>query len=239
MCDPRKVRVRGRGIQAKGIRNGDDATFFIHTNGAGIGLPEVKIVGPGGVNQNVDMKQVKSHLYECHYYPTKEGRYVIMVKFGKVDVPKAPYEVIVGPRSSSSIIAHGPGLHGGVIGYAATFVVEMNGETGSLGFSVAGPSQAEIECQDNGDGSALVRYLPTVAGEYAIHILCDNDDIPNSPFIAQILPKSNFHPELVKCSGVGVESNISLGQEVEFEVDTSEAGKALLQINVSQRHIWI
>jgi hypothetical protein len=27
------------------------------------------------------------------------------------------------------------------------------------------------------------------AGEYAVHILCDNEDIPGSPFMAQILPK--------------------------------------------------
>lgn len=135
------MRVRGRGIQAKGIRNGDDAIFFIHTEGAGIGLPEVKIVGPGGVNQNVSINHVTEQLYECHYYPTKEGRYVIMVKFGKVDVPKAPFEINVAERSQSSIIAYGPGLDGGIVGYAAAFVVEMNGETGALGFSVAGPSQ--------------------------------------------------------------------------------------------------
>lgn len=137
--------MRGRGIQAKGIRNGDDAVFFIHTIGAGNGTPEVKIVGPGGINQNVDIKHVKDDLYECHYYPTKDGRYVIMIKFGKYgEVPKAPFEVIVGPRSQSSIIAYGPGLQGGVVGYSAAFVVEMNGETGALGFSVAGPSQVKL-----------------------------------------------------------------------------------------------
>lgn len=109
--------------------------------GAGVGTPEVKIVGPGGTNQNVDIKHVKEDLYECHYYPTKEGRFMIMVKFGKMEVPKAPFEIIVGPRSQSSILAYGPGLHTGMVGYASSFVVEMNGETGALGFSVAGPSQ--------------------------------------------------------------------------------------------------
>lgn len=141
VSDSRKIRVRGRGIQARGIRNGDDAVFFIHTIAAGVGTPEVKIVGPAGINQNVDIKHVKEDLYECHYYPTKEGRYVIMIKFGKFEVPKAPFEVIVGPRSESSIIAYGPGLKSGIAGFAAAFVVEMNGETGALAFSVAGPSQ--------------------------------------------------------------------------------------------------
>lgn len=135
------MRVRGRGIQAKGIRIGDVAVFLIFTEAAGIGSPEVKIVGPGGVNQNVSMKQLKEYVYECQYYPTKEGRYVIMVKYGKSEVPKAPFEITVASRSQTSIVAYGPGLHGGLVGYAATFVVEMNGETGALGFTVAGPSQ--------------------------------------------------------------------------------------------------
>jgi filamin len=66
-----------------------------------------------------------------------------------------------------------------------------------VGFSIEGPSQAKIDCHDNGDGSADVRYLPTVPGEYAVHILCDDEDIPGSPYIAQVLPKGDFNPELV------------------------------------------
>lgn len=113
----------------------------MYTDGAGIGCIEVKIIGPGGVNQNVTIKQINDTTYECHYYPIKEGRYIIMCKFAKEDIPKAPFEIVVGPRKKSSIIAYGAGLRGGVVGYAAAFVVETNGETGALGFSVAGPSQ--------------------------------------------------------------------------------------------------
>lgn len=141
VSDPRKIRVRGRGIQARGIRSGDDAVFYVHTEGAGLGTPDIKVIGPNGVNQNFSITQIDIHKFECHYYPVKEGKYIIMVKFDKVEVPKSPFEVTVGPKKQSSIIAHGPGLYEGVVGYAAAFVVEMNGETGSLGFSVAGPSQ--------------------------------------------------------------------------------------------------
>lgn len=188
-----------------------------------------------------------------------------MCKFAKEDIPKAPFEVIIGPRKQSPIIAYGPGLRGGAVGYAAAFVVETNGETGALGFSVAGPSQvytktfayrqhfelamiyveflvvflfcpfqAEIECHDNGDGSALVKYLPTVAGDYAVHILCDNDDIPQSPYIAHILPKGNYQPELVKCTGPGVEPNGAVvGKTSEFVIDVKSVGTvAPLEVKV-------
>lgn len=66
-----------------------------------------------------------------------------------------------------------------------------------LGFSIEGTSQAKIECDDNGDGSANIRYYPTAPGEYAVHILCDNEDIPNSPYIAQILPSTDYYPDKV------------------------------------------
>lgn len=73
-----------------------------------------------------------------------------------------------------------------------------------------------------------------MAGEYAIHILCDNEDISNSPFIAQIQPKCNFRPDLVKCSGAGIQSyGVMLNCATEFKVNVSKAGIAMLEINVS------
>jgi filamin len=58
----------------------------------------------------------------------------------------------------------------------------------SPGFSIEGPSQAKIECDDKGDGSCDVRYWPTEPGEYAVHVICDDEDIRDSPFIAHIQP---------------------------------------------------
>uniref|UniRef100_W8AXR0 Filamin-A n=2 Tax=Ceratitis capitata TaxID=7213 RepID=W8AXR0_CERCA len=233
LSDARKVRASGRGLQANGVRVGDDADFKIYTEGAGEGVPEVRVIGPNGAMQNIALTKIDGTTYECHYFPTKEGRYVAMVTFGGQEVPKSPFEVKVGPKKESSIVAYGPGLSGGVIGYPAAFVVETNGETGALGFTVAGPSQAEIECHDNGDGSALVKYHPTAVGEYAVHILCDNEDIPKSPFIAQILPRTDFHPELVKSYGPGLEKNgVTIGKPQTFTVDTAKAGSAPLDVIV-------
>ena len=66
-----------------------------------------------------------------------------------------------------------------------------------LGFSIEGPSQAKIDCKDNGDGSADITYWPTVPGEYAVHILCNDEDIPKSPYMADIIPAGDFDPSKV------------------------------------------
>ena len=65
------------------------------------------------------------------------------------------------------------------------------------GFSIEGPSQAKIDCKDNGDGSADITYWPTVPGEYAVHILCREEDIPKSPYMADIIPAGDYDPSKV------------------------------------------
>lgn len=69
----------------------------------------------------------------------------------------------------------------------------------SPGFSIEGPSQAKIECDDKGDGSCDVRYWPTEPGDYAVHVICDDEDIKDSPFMAHILLTANdVFPEKVR-----------------------------------------
>jgi filamin len=83
------------------------------------------------------------------------------------------------------------------------------------------------------DGSALVKYHPTAPGEYAVHILCDNEDIPKSPFMAYILPRTDFHPELVKTSGAGLQpSGVVIDTPVQFQIDARKAGSAPLDVVV-------
>ncbi len=55
------------------------------------------------------------------------------ITYGSAHIPKSPFPVFVGPFKDSKIRAFGPGLEGGVTGFPADFVVETNGETGSLG----------------------------------------------------------------------------------------------------------
>ncbi|XP_060856189.1 filamin-A isoform X2 [Metopolophium dirhodum] len=231
--DAKRVRAFGRGIQPHGLRVQDEAKFKIVTEGAGEGVPDVNVIGPGGVKEPVNMKKLDAHTYEATYYPRKVGRHVVMVTFGGVEIPKAPFEVHVNPFKETLIRAYGPGLTGGVVSHPAMFTVETNGETGSLGFSIEGPSKAKIDCQDNGDGSADVRYYPMAPGEYAVHILCDNEDIPKSPYMANVVPSSDFYPDKVNCYGSGLQPNgVIQGKPAEFVVDTKKAGVAPLDVKV-------
>lgn len=84
------------------------------------------------------------------------------------------------------------------------------------GFSVEGPSPAKIECDDKGDGSCDVRYWPTEPGEYAVHVLCKNEDIQHSPFMAEIkpAPDRDFYPDKVqRCIMSATQNNCWGGRE--------------------------
>lgn len=234
VSDAKKVRASGRGLQPAGVRVKDEADFRIYTEGAGEGHPDIQIIGPGGVKETCSLSKLNGTTYYAVYHPMKEGRYIIMITFAGHEIHKSPFEVNVGPYKETLIKAYGPGLAGGVAAYPALFTVETNGETGALGFSIQGPSQARIECHDNGDGSADVRYYPTAPGEYAVHILCDNEDIPNSPYIAQILPNTDYYPDKVEVFGPGVESTgVQKNLPARFTVDTRKAGSAPLDVRVT------
>lgn len=66
------------------------------------------------------------------------------------------------------------------------------------GFAIEGPSQAKIEYDDQNDGSCDVKYWPKEPGEYAVHIMCDDEDIKDSPYMAFIHPAAgDYNPDLV------------------------------------------
>ncbi|XP_071571293.1 filamin-like isoform X3 [Temnothorax nylanderi] len=233
VSDAKKCKAYGRGLLPTGVRVQDIADFVVLTKDAGEGVPDIRVIGPGGINRPVQMSKTDATTYKCHYTPIKEGRHVVMITYGGKEIPKSPFEVNVGPYKESNIRAFGPGLHTGVVGQPAKFTVDTNGETGALGFSIEGPSKAKIECNDNGDGTADVSYLPTAPGQYAVHILCDNEDIPKSPYIATISPKADFDSEKVEVHGPGIQpEGVARDKPTHFTVDARKAGQAALEVAI-------
>lgn len=134
------MKASGRGLQKKGVRVQDIADFRVLTTDAGDGNVEVEVTGPDGKPVPVEIVQNKENpdRYDVSYKPLAEGPHKVVIKYGGDEIPKSPYEVGVGPYKESKIIAYGPGLKGGITDKPAKFIVDTNGETGSLGFSIEG-----------------------------------------------------------------------------------------------------
>lgn len=82
-----------------------------------------------------------------------------------------------------------------------------------------------------------MRYWPTEAGDYAIHVICDDDDIKDSPFMAHILPAAgDAFPELVTCYGSGLEpTGAIVNRPAEFTIDSHGAGTGELKLYAQVR----
>lgn len=134
--------------------------------------------------------------------------------------------------------------------------------TGGLGLAVEGPSEAKMSCMDNKDGSCSVEYIPYEAGTYSLNVTYGGHQVPGEEagqlgpgwdhLLALHSVSHRIHPSVpypgspfkvpvhdvtdaskVKCSGPGLSPGVvraNLPQS--FQVDTSKAGVAPLQVKV-------
>ncbi|KAM4612801.1 filamin B a [Polymixia lowei] len=233
-CVPGACRATGRGLQPTGVRVRQVADFKVDTRPAGSGELKVLVKGPKGLEEPVKQTASQDGVYSYEYNPNNPGKYTVSITWGGQNIPKSPFEVSVGSEAGpQKIRAWGPGLEGGIVGKSADFIVESIGtDVGVLGFAIEGPSQAKIECDDQNDGSCDVRYWPTEAGEYAVHVTCDDEDIEHSPFMAHIVPDNHASdPAVVKAYGPGLENTgCVINQSAEFTVNAKDAGEGPLKI---------
>uniref|UniRef100_A0A8C1VFZ4 Filamin B n=1 Tax=Cyprinus carpio TaxID=7962 RepID=A0A8C1VFZ4_CYPCA len=225
---PGACRATGRGLQPRGVRVRQVADFKVDTRNAGSGDLKVTVKGPKGLEEPVKQKDASDGVYSYEYYPHTPGKYTVTITWAGQHILKSPFEVQVGSEAGQQKIrAWGPGLEGGVVGKPADFVAESVGtDVGVLGFAIEGPSQARIECDDQNDGSCNVRYWPTESGEYAVHVMCDDEDIEDSPFMAFIVPDNK-----VRAYGPGLEKKgCIINKPAEFTVEAKDAGNGPLRI---------
>ncbi|XP_026077533.1 filamin-B-like isoform X2 [Carassius auratus] len=231
---PGACRATGRGLQPRGVRVRQTADFKVDTRNAGSGDLKVTVKGPKGLEEPVKQKDASDGVYSYEYYPQTPGKYTVSITWAGQHILKSPFEVLVGSEAGQQKIrAWGPGLEGGVVGKSADFVAESIGtDIGVLGFAIEGPSQARIECDDQNDGSCNVRYWPTESGEYAVHVMCDDEDIEDSPFMAHIVADDKAsNPNQVRAYGAGLEkTGCIINKPAEFTVEAKDAGNGPLRI---------
>ncbi|NWT34303.1 FLNA protein, partial [Cardinalis cardinalis] len=207
--------------------------FQVEAQGAGgQGQLEVKVMGPSRRPVPCTVGPAPpGGPHPVTFTPSEEGPHRVEVTYDGHPVPGSPFPVeALLPPDPSKVVASGPGLKGGRVGVPAPFSIATQGAgSGGLGLTVEGPCEAKIECQDNGDGSCAVSYLPTAPGEYHINILFAGRHIPGSPFTAAVT--APFDPAKVTASGPGLERGRA-GEAAVFSVDCSQAGEAELTIEI-------
>ncbi|XP_018518812.1 LOW QUALITY PROTEIN: filamin-B [Lates calcarifer] len=204
--------------------------FMVDTKGAGgQGQLEVAVLSPSQRTVPCKVEPSKADVSLVLYTPTEEGVYAVNVSYDGHPIPGSPFPVEAQlPPDPSKVKAFGPGLKGGLVGNPAEFTIDTKGAgTGGLGLTVEGPTEAKIECSDNGDGTCSVSYLPTEPGDYLVNILFEEVHIPGSPFRADI--QMPFDPSKVVASGSGLK-RAKVGETSVVNVDCSRAGPGQLTL---------
>ena len=106
------------------------------------------------------------------------------MRYDGTPLPDSPYPVAaIRGCNPQKVKAYGDGLEKGIVDEVNTFTIETrNAGTGGLGIAVEGPSEAEMNCEDNKDGTCTVDYVPVEEGDYDIAIKFDDEHIPGTNF---------------------------------------------------------
>ena len=208
--------------QYGGGRRGSNDGPFKPLNLNGIPLPP----GPGGrIGDRVEanVKTPSGHIDKgkvsdngngsvgVSYQPSEAGPHNLDVKYNGEHVQGSPYKFFATPLDEGKVVAYGPGLTHGVCGDPSKFVISTKGAgAGGLSLAVEGPSKAEINCQDNKDGTVDVSYLPTAPGEYKISAKFADKHIDGSPFTCKITGEGTKRNTI----SVGSSSELSLPENL-------------------------
>ena len=113
---------------------------------------ECDITGPDGNPVEADVSKMgPDGPFQVSYIPTEEGDHEVDLRYDGTPLPDSPYPVAaIRGCNPQKVKAYGDGLEKGIVDEINTFTIETrNAGTGGLGIAVEGPSEAEMNCEDN------------------------------------------------------------------------------------------
>ncbi|KAH8870338.1 Filamin-A [Schistosoma japonicum] len=177
-----------------------------------------------GINQDT----AAVHTTNCNPLPVQKHppRPFITEKEKTEIVAKSKWPQPMPEQYAYNITAQGLGLDKAIVNQSAEFTIHSeNVPPAPLSVTIAGPSEAKIQCSDNGNGTCGVSYIPHLPGCYTINVVYnDESHISGSPFFVQAYPadKPNLNVDNVICYGMGVDSDeVYKASYVKFTVDAS------------------
>ena len=224
VCDPTKVRVTGPGLSGsekeKPLMVREMLEYKVLAQQAGPGeLTAMSVASPGDHQTPLDVQDNRDGTYTVQFYPEQAGAHAIDLRYSGHEIPQSP--LALGIADPSAVKLTGDGLDGGKVNELQSFVVDTSeAGLGGLSLAIEGPSKAEINCKDNGDGTCTVDYTPTEAGEYKIKVAFAEEAVPGSPFCIPITDVTKVQAEGPGLTGSGV----AAGHPADFDVNTVRAG---------------
>lgn len=151
-----------------------------------------RIHSPQGKSEDASVIDKGDFVYQVTFTPKEVGLYSLSIRNKDIHLAGSPFPFTVGPlldAGAHRVRCGGPGLLRGACGKSNEFnVYTREGGAGELTVIVEGPSRAELSYTDRKDGSCHIGYKVSEPGEYRIGVLFNDQEVPESPFRANIMP---------------------------------------------------
>ena len=234
---------------------GETTEFILGTSNAGFGEISVRPDIPrSGLDSTVNIRDNRNGQYVIQYTPQAVGEHLIHVMWSEEAVPGSPFSLKVNSLETEANdenvqIAEGDEKlfeEPHAIEKPLKFTVLTHGCRGKLTVNSHGPGKPEILMEKNNDRSFTFRLVSKEPGNFWIDVLWNKRHIPGSPFLLSLLPDKaiqvlglNPAADPLQASSVHVSENDqcmfkgpqALGQELEFCLETSDAGKGELSVS--------
>ncbi|XP_076681202.1 filamin-A-like isoform X2 [Andrena cerasifolii] len=149
--------------------------FIVDTSKAGYGYLEIQVLGPDQVFRKVEIEDLGDGKYKATYLPDDCGCYKVRVKYGGADVLNCPINV----QSISTGKAEKCKIKEGIqqtLAEGEEYCITVDTENAGCGAvtccirSTSGSEVADIDIEDNGDGTVSIYYTVADPGEYTVSI---------------------------------------------------------------------
>ena len=199
-------------------------------NGSNAGFGELKATAfgdtCGNINVITDIDIVNSQ-YIVKFFPVDPDIYRVCVKWGEEEVPGSPFIINLLPLDASLVEAKT--IHfSDEAGSEYAYVTVDCSKVGVLPLvtSVLGDETGHIdsEIEELPNACQNVKFVPPRDDKYSISILFNDEDIPGSPFVMNIVSPQ---PEKVKLISTSIPNQLL--PLVVLTFNTSEAGRGKME----------
>lgn len=155
---------------------------------------EATLTSPSGKSELCEIRGMPDNLCSLKFTPLEEGVNTISLKYKGIHFAGSPFQYTVGKvpvGGSHKVEFGGPGVEQGEVDSKNEFnIYYREAGAGSISISVEGPSKAQFDVVDRGNGYITVGYIVSKEGEYGVHVKFNDEHVPESPTVVRVLPTS-------------------------------------------------
>ena len=218
LSDASKVKVSGAGLD--GGRVGDMLIIDIDSREAGEGGLSLSLSGAEQVE--IACEDNKDGTATLSFTPRTAGEYQLDVKFGGETVPGSEFWMPVIDPSKATASGSGVTGDGARVGAPAQVIVDTRDAgpvTAEAKITAPSGEKSTVELSPSEEPGVFVgEYTPQEPGYYGLEVMCEKEEIPNSPFTVPICD-----PTAVRLGGPGLQAAVKNVDNV-IDVFTEGAG---------------